>query len=145
NITGRQLRRWDVDSKGKRFFGGINDVVVAGNDGVYATVFGPYNGSPTAVIGRILYLAPGSRKWVEVAGDLNYANGIGVSPDQRTLYVSETVGNCMLKFKINDDGSLSNRSNFALLNLLVRNKVESWWLGPDSMKVDSNGNIYVAK
>jgi len=65
---------------------------------------------------------------VEVAGDLNYANGIGVSPDQKTLYVSETVGNCMLKFKINDDGSLGNRSNFALLNLLVRNKVESWWL-----------------
>ncbi|PYK14110.1 MAG: hypothetical protein DME64_11875 [Verrucomicrobia bacterium] len=82
---------------------------------------------------------------MEVAGDLNYANGIGVSPDQKTLYVSETVGNCMLKFKINDDGSLGNRSNFALLNLLVRNKVESWWLGPDSMKVDSKGNIYVAQ
>ena len=43
-------------------------------------------------------------KWVEVADDLNYANGIGVSPDQKTLYVSETVGNCLLKFKINDDG-----------------------------------------
>jgi sugar lactone lactonase YvrE len=51
----------------------------------------------------------------------------------------------MLKFKINDDGSLSNRSNFALLNLLTKNKVESWWLGPDSMKVDSKGNIYVAQ
>src|SRR3977135_2594460 len=51
----------------------------------------------------------------------------------------------MLKFKINDDGSLSNRSNFALLNLLTKNKVNSWWLGPDSMKVDSKGNIYVAQ
>ena len=51
----------------------------------------------------------------------------------------------MLKFKINDDGSLSNRSNFALLNLLTPNKVQSWWLGPDSMKVDSKGNIYVAQ
>jgi hypothetical protein len=46
---------------------------------------------------------------------------------------------------INDDGSLSNRSNFALLNLLTKNKVESWWLGPDSMKIDSKGNIYVAQ
>ncbi len=35
--------------------------------------------------------------------------------------------------------------NFALLNLLTRNKVESWWIGPDSMKVDSKGNIYVAQ
>jgi sugar lactone lactonase YvrE len=82
---------------------------------------------------------------VEVANDLNYANGIGVSPDQKALYVSETVGNCILKFAINNDGSLNHRSNFALLNLLVPNKVESWWLGPDSMKIDSKGNIYVAQ
>jgi gluconolactonase len=51
----------------------------------------------------------------------------------------------MLKFSINDDGSLGKRANFALLNLLARNKVESWWLGPDSMKIDSKGNIYVAQ
>jgi gluconolactonase len=59
--------------------------------------------------------------------------------------VSETVGNCILKFTINRDGSLSNRSNFALLNLLTRNRVESWWLGPDSMKIDHEGNIYFAQ
>ena len=71
--------------------------------------------------------------------------GIGVSPDQKTLYVDETVGNCIKKFTINADGSLSNRTNFALLNLLVKDKVESWWLGPDSMKIDSKGNIVVAQ
>ena len=145
DLTGKQVRRWEADKNGKPFDGGINDIVVTANGGAYATVFGPYQDVPTAVAGKILYLAPGSEKWVEVADDLNYANGIGVSPDQKTLYVSETVGNCMLKFKINADGSLSNRSNFALLNLLTRNKVESWWLGPDSMKVDSKGNIYVAQ
>jgi gluconolactonase len=145
DMTGKQLRRWDADKDGKPFDGGINDIVVTANGGAYATVFGPYKDVPTSVVGKVLYLAPGGNEWVEVAGDLNYANGIGVSPDQKTLYVSETVGNCMLKFKINDDGSLSNRSNFALLNLLVPNKVESWWLGPDSMKIDSKGNIYVAQ
>jgi len=147
DMTGKQLRRWDADSNGKKFDGGINDIVVTANGGAYATVFGPYANppTPTAVIGKILYLAPGSEKWVEVADNLNYANGIGVSPDQKTLYVSETVGNCILKFTINGDGSLSNRSNFALLSLLVRNKVNSWWLGPDSMKIDSKGNIYVAQ
>src|SRR6266480_4699582 len=147
DMTGKQRRRWDADSNGKKFDGGINDIVVTANGGAYATVFGPYANppTPTAVIGKILYLAPGSEKWVEVADNLNYANGIGVSPDQKTLYVSETVGNCILKFKINDDGSLSHRSNFALLNLLTPNKVESWWIGPDSMKVDSKGNIYVAQ
>src|SRR6266513_222564 len=147
DMNGKQLRRWDTDSNGKKFEGGINDIVVAPNGGAYATVFGPYGDPPipTFVIGKILYLAPGSQKWVEVANDLNYANGIGVSPDQKTLYVSETVGNCILKFTINNDGFLSHRSNFALLNLLVPNKIESWWLGPDSMKIDSKGNIYVAQ
>jgi gluconolactonase len=145
DMNGKQLRRWDADKDGKPFDGGINDIVVTANGGAYATVFGPYKDLPTSVVGKILYLAPGSQEWVEVADDLNYANGIGVSPDQKTLYVSETVGNCMLKFKINDDGSLSNRSNFALLNLLAKDKNKSWWLGPDSMKIDSKGNIYVAQ
>jgi gluconolactonase len=145
DMTGKELRRWDVDDKGHKFVGGINDVVIAANGGIYATVFGPYQGAPTAVIGKVLYLAPGTLQFTEVAGDLNYANGIGVSPDQKTLYVDETVGNCILKFTINADGSLSTRTNFALLNLLVKNRVDSWWLGPDSMKIDGKGNLYVAQ
>jgi gluconolactonase len=147
DMNGKQLRRWDTDSNGNKFVGGINDIVVTANGGAYATVFGPYGNPPvpTSIIGKILYLAPGSEKWVEVANDLNYANGIGVSPDGKTLYVSQTVGNCMLKFTINNDGTLSNRSNFALLNVLVPNKSQSPWLGPDSMKIDNSGNIYVAQ
>src|SRR5215468_6499871 len=147
DMNGKQLRRWDTDSSGNKFLGGINDIVVTANGGAYATVFGPYGNPPvpTSVIGKVLYLAPGSEKWVEVANDLNYANGVAVSPDGKTLYVSQTVGNCMLKFTINADGTLSNRANFALLNVLVPNKSQSPWLGPDSMKIDSKGNIYVAQ
>jgi gluconolactonase len=147
DMTGKQLRRWDVDANGRKFEGGINDIVVTANGGAYATVFGVYADPPipTFVMGKLLYLAPGSQKWVEVANDLNYANGVGVSPDQKTLYVSQTVTNCILKFAIEADGSLSHRSNFALLNLLTRNKNESPWLGPDSMKIDHNGNMYVAQ
>ena len=145
DMSGKQLRRWDADAKGGKFDGGINDIVVTASGGAYATVFGPYQSLPTAVEGRILYLGPGAKQWVEVANDLNYANGIGISPDQKTLYVSETVGNCILKFTVNGDGSLSQRSNFALLNLLTPNKNSSWWLGPDSMKIDGKGNMYVAQ
>jgi gluconolactonase len=144
-MSGKQLRRWDADDKGRKFDGGINDLVVAANGGAYATVFGPPENVPTEVAGKILYLAPGAQKWTEVARDLNYANGVGISPDQKTLYVSETVGNCILKFTVNGDGSLSHRANFALLNLLTPNKVSSWWLGPDSMKIDGQGNMYVAQ
>src|ERR1700733_14665847 len=145
DMSGKQLRRWDKDIKGIKFDGGINDVMVAANGGAYATVFGPPEDLPTEVAGKILYLAPGANNWIEVARDLNYANGVGVSPDQKTLYVSETVGNCILKFSVNSDGTLSHRANFALLNLLTPNKAASWWLGPDSMKIDANGNLYVAQ
>ena len=144
DMNGKQLRRWDADSTGKKL-DAMNDLVVAANGGIYATVCGPYNDHPTAIVGRILYLAPGAGRWVQVADDLNYANGIGISPDQKILYVSETIGNSIKKFTIKKDGTLSNRTNFALLNLLVKNKVESWWLGPDSMKIDSKGNMYVAQ
>ncbi len=147
DLNGKELRRWDADSQDHKFVGGINDIVVTPKGGAYATVFGPYGDPPVprAVMGKVLYLAPGGAKWVEVANDLNYANGIGVSPDGKTLYVSEMVGNCLLTFAVNDDGSLGQRSNFALLNLLTPNKNRSWWLGPDSMKVDHLGNIYVAQ
>lgn len=145
DMTGKELRRWDVDGNGQKLVGGINDIVITENGGAYATLSGLFVDPPSLVMGKILYRAPGSQKWMPVAEDLNYANGIAVSPDQTTLYVSETVGNCILKFTVNADGSLSRRSNFALLNLLTPNKVDSWWLGPDSMKIDSKGNIYVAQ
>ena len=145
DMTGKELRRWDADADGKKFAGGINDVVEAANGGLYATVFGPWAATPTDVIGKVVYLAPGARDWTVVADDLNYANGIGVSPDQKTLYVSEMVGNAILKFAVNGDGSLGKRSNFVLLNLLTPNRVENWWLGPDSLKVDGKGNLYVAQ
>jgi gluconolactonase len=145
DMTGKQLRKWDTDSNGKKLAGGINDIVVTANGGAYATVFGVFADIPAEVAGKILYLAPGGQKWVQVAADLNYANGIGISPDQKTLYVSETVGNCILKFTIEADGTLSHRSNFALLNVLVKNRVDAWYLGPDSMKIDSKGDMYVAQ
>jgi len=145
DLTGKLLRRWDADTAGRPFKGGINDVVVTANGGAYATLWGPSTDLPTAVIGGVLYLAPGARDWVQVADGLDYANGVAVSPDQKTLYVNETVGNIMQTYTINADGTLSNRSNFALLNLLTKNRVDSWWLGPDSMKVDAKGNIYVAQ
>jgi len=145
DMTGKELRRWDADDKGAPFAGGVNDIVVAANGGAYATIFGPFEGRPADIVGKILHLAPGAKSWVEVARDLNYANGVGISPDQKTLYVSETVGNCILKFTIERDGTLSHRSNFALLTRLTPDKNKMWWLGPDSMKVDHAGNVYVAQ
>jgi gluconolactonase len=145
NLDGKELRRWEADDKGRRFDGGINDIVVAANGGAYATVFGPFAKTPTLIAGRLLYRPPGSKRWTQVADDINYANGVAVSRDQKSLYVNEMVGNAILKFSIEADGTLSHRSNFVLLNLLVPNKTENWWAGPDSLKIDSQGALYVAQ
>ena len=145
DMKGKELRRWTTDKARHGFAGGVNDIVVTAKGGAYATLYGPFGGDPTLVEGKIIYLAPGAMGWIEVADDLNYANGIGVSPDGGTLYVSETVSNCILKFTINPDGALSRRSNFVLLNRLTPNRNTSWWLGPDSMKIDRRGDIYVAQ
>ncbi|MFM0470494.1 SMP-30/gluconolactonase/LRE family protein [Paraburkholderia strydomiana] len=144
DLQGKELRRWTADADGKPMAGGVNDIVVTSNDGAYATLTGP-GGDQPPVVGKVLYLAPGAKQWRVVADFLNHANGIAVSPDQQTLYVAETFGNTVKKFKINEDGSLGDRANFVFLNLLVDDAVKSMALGPDSMKVDHAGNLYVAQ
>ncbi len=146
-LDGKVLRSWTTDDKGAKLTGGVNDIAIAPDGGAYATLFGPYDGvnGPGELMGKLLYLAPGGAAWTQVAGDLNYANGVGVSPDGRTLYVSQTVTGSILKFTIRPDGTLSHRSNFALLDGLVLRRSASPWLGPDSLKLDHAGNLYVAQ
>jgi gluconolactonase len=147
SLDGKVLNTWDTDAAGGKLAGGVNDIAVAPNGGAYATLFGPYDGiaPPGELIGKVLYLAPGGTAWREVAGGLNYANGVGVSPDGKTLYVSQTVSGSILKFRIEPDGTLSHRANFALLDRLVPPRSKSPWLGPDSLKVARNGDVYVAQ
>jgi gluconolactonase len=145
DLAGKELRRWEADDRGQGFDGGINDLVVAANGGAFATVFGPFTEKPTGITGRVLYMAPGGDSWTEVANDLNYANGVAVSPDQKTLYVDEMGSNAIITFAIGPDGKLSNRANFVRLDLLAPAKVQKWWAGPDSLKADSHGNLYVAQ
>lgn len=144
DLNGQEIRRWEQDADGHPMAGGVNDIVVTKNGGAYATLTGP--GGPQApVVGKILYLAPGSSQWTLVADYLNHANGVAISPDQKTLYVTETFGNTIKKFNISDNGSLTDRANFAFLNLLTNDATKSIALGPDSMKIDRTGNIYVAQ
>jgi hypothetical protein len=42
DLTRKQLHRWDSDSRGRKFEGGINDIVMTASGGAYATGFGPY-------------------------------------------------------------------------------------------------------
>jgi gluconolactonase len=62
-------------------------------------------------------------------------NGIELSPDQKTLYVNESVQRKIWSFKVLDDGSITNKKLF----------FEFDDFGLDGMKCDRNGNLYVTR
>ncbi len=59
-------------------------------------------------------------------------NGVNLSPDEKTLYVSYTLSGQVAKFDVAADGSLSNKQTFITGASIA-----------DSMCVDSGGNVYV--
>jgi sugar lactone lactonase YvrE len=63
-------------------------------------------------------------------------NGPAFSPDNRTLYFSDTVGGCILAYDLAGDGTLSGRRNFFVF------APEDGM--PDGLAVDSAGQIWCA-
>lgn len=59
-------------------------------------------------------------------------NGIGISPDQHTLYVDDTDDGRLYAFPVNADGSLGTRVMLAMTAG-----------GPDGLAVDEQGDIFV--
>ena len=69
------------------------------------------------------------------AQDFGLPNGIGLSPDEKTLYLGDTSRKKLFAFNIKADGSLSDRKLFADLASTEVGAV-------DGMKVDERGNVY---
>ncbi len=68
-------------------------------------------------------------------GNMGTTNGICLSPDEKTLYVNESVQRKIWKFDIDDAGNISNKRLFA----------EFPDFGFDGMKTDRDGNLYVTR
>jgi gluconolactonase len=100
----------------------LSDIVGDQKGGVYFTE------SPSS---SVFYLSPGGQL-MRLANDIQSANGIMLSPDEKTLYVTNTP-NGILAFDVQPDNSLRNRRIFA--------KPEG---GQDGLAVDAAGRLYVA-
>ena len=145
DMAGKELRRWTGDTSGRKFGGGLNDIAIASDGGAYATLTVAANAPRGTATGKVFYRAPGAKGWIEVASKLKGANGIGLSPDGKTLYVAETGGNAVQKFTVARDGRLAGRALFAALDTLIPNPAGATRAGPDSLKLDARGNLYVAQ
>lgn len=75
------------------------------------------------------------RKAVLLQANMGTTNGICLSPDNKTLYVNESIQRQIWAFDVDDKGNLSNQRNFASFNDF----------GFDGMKCDSRGNLYVTR
>ena len=111
-------RRVLADSFEGKPLGRVNDLVVDRKGGVYFTSGGAFYASSD---GRVTSLGENIR-----------ANGIMLSPDEKSLYV--TNGAVILAFDIRPDGAVTNRRDFATL--------EAGGSG-DGLAVDAAGRLYV--
>ena len=67
--------------------------------------------------------------------DMGTTNGIEVSPNDKTLYVNESVQRKVWAYDLADDGTLSNK----------RLLIEFPDFGMDGMRCDVSGNLYIAR
>jgi len=78
-------------------------------------------------------------KLAPVITDLSQPNGIGFSPDGKTLYVSDSMPNmAVYAYDVGADGKVSNRRVFIRYPGPVAPDV------PDGLKVDSAGNVWTS-
>ncbi|MBR0796358.1 isochorismatase family protein [Bradyrhizobium jicamae] len=92
-----------------------------GFQGVYRVP--PGGGAPKLLVDRYLFEQP---------------NGLCFSPDERILYVNDTVQASIRAFDVTPDGSLANPRVFASG---IRSELEPGV--PDGMKCDQRGNVWV--
>ncbi len=114
-----------------------NDLAADQKGGIYISDSGS-----SSRPGKVFYL---SRDHVlhEVASGVRFANGVGVSPDGATLYVAESPTGKVLAFPIEADGSLGLPHDFIRLRDVLPTG-RSGAVTPDSLRVDTHGNVFVA-
>ncbi|MCG7540311.1 SMP-30/gluconolactonase/LRE family protein [Pseudoalteromonas sp. CO348] len=67
--------------------------------------------------------------------DMGTTNGIEVSPDNKTLYVNESVQRKVWRYELDEQGNISNKQLF----------ISFTDFGLDGMRTDNQGNLYIAR
>jgi sugar lactone lactonase YvrE len=111
----------------------LNDMVVDRKGRAYVGDTGYNLGAGEAYRPGQIFLFEEGSEARPVAFDVNFPNGMAVSPCGQTLYVAETFAKVVSAFKIMEDGSLADRRIHANLDGT-----------PDGLCLDSEGALWVA-
>jgi len=109
-----------------------NDVVVKSDGSIYFTdpPYGTPRGQKELPFNGVFRISPDG-KLALLAKDFDRPNGLAFSPDEKKLYVADTARSHVRAFDVQPDGTLKGGKEFVGVS------------GPDGMKVDSKGNLYV--
>ena len=151
--SGRVLRTVLSKVGGTRI-DGPNDLVMDLKGGIYVTDPQFIPDAKKMPGTQVYYRDPkGKSKVVIPAGEYAMPNGVEISPDGKTFYVNNTWlqpgENFVWAYDVQEDGSLTNKRKFAMLNLgpevLDAKEVKDRFNSQaDGMAVDMDGRIYVA-
>ena len=142
--NGKVLRIVCDSYNGKRI-DGPNDLIVDRQGGIYFTDSQFIGDQEKMQETPAVYYVKPDGSVVRVIDDIEFPNGIALSPDEKTLYVANTPGKYLLAYDVLPDGTVTNKRNFVELQLSEENsKKGSETGGADGMAVDSAGNIFVA-
>jgi gluconolactonase len=113
-----------------------NDLTLDPRGGFYFT-------DSVARTGAVHYVAPDGTKAV-VARDLNFPNGIVLTPDRKRLFVAESQENRVLEFRLKRPGVPSGPYR-VFADLPKNTERPGWeWNQPDGMALDREGRLWVA-
>jgi len=135
-----ELIRVVADKYNGRRIDGPNDIVVDDKGGFYFSDSQFIAGGEKMQETPAVYYVTPEDTIIRVIDDIEFPNGMGLSPDGSILYVANTRGKYLLAYDVNEDGTLSNKRNFTHMEIPVDGQ-ES---GADGMAVDAEGNVYVA-
>jgi sugar lactone lactonase YvrE len=132
-VTGDKLRRRESDGQmAVHVEQRANEIVVDGRGNIYlnGADFDFAAGAPPKP-GYIKLVTPDG-ELRQVAGDIQFPNGMVITPDDRTLIISESFAGRLTAFDIDAGGGLSNRRAFAD------------GLAPDGICLDADGAVWTS-
>ncbi len=105
-----------------------NDIAIDSKDRLYAS-----DPNWKAGAGRIWRID--TKGWFKLLDSMGTANGIEVGPDNKLLYVNESVQRKVWVYDLSEEGNVSNKRLFH----------EFPDFGMDGMRCDVDGNLYISR